>query len=308
MHSKKSALYGLFTMACLLFSVNAQATLNVFACEPEWAALVKELGGDKLAIYSATTAMQDPHHIQARPSLIAKARRADLLLCSGAELEVGWLPLLLRKASNQKIQPQNNGYFMASDYVSKLEVPESLDRSMGDVHAEGNPHIHTDPENILRVAEALADRLMLIDEAHKDFYQNNFQRFKDHWQQSIERWRQQIAILKGANIVTHHNYWSYLNNWAGIDVLATLEPIAGVSPSSSHLADVKKRMADLDVKMILHVSYVSERPAEWLSEKMSVPVVVLPASVNYQDGQTLSQWFSSVIDLMTAAVTNPGND
>src|SRR5690349_43501 len=148
-------------IACAAFAwaVSAGAAVNVFACEPEWAALAKELGGDKVSAVSATTALQDPHQIQARPSLIARIRDADLLVCSGAELEIGWLPLLLTQSGNSRVQIGAPGYLEASQYVRKLEVPRVLDRSLGDIHAAGNPHIQTDPRNIAKVADVLAQRL-----------------------------------------------------------------------------------------------------------------------------------------------------
>lgn len=283
-----------FVLLMIMFS-NVQADINVFACEPEWAALAQELGGDELTIYSATTSMQDPHHIQARPSLIAKARRADLLVCSGAELEVGWLPLLLRKSGNAEIQQNQPGNFAAADFVKKYDVPESLDRSMGDVHAEGNPHIHTSPENILLVAAALQKRLSEIDTDNAEYYQQRYQVFEKQWKQSIAQWQQQIEFLRGESIVTHHRYWTYLNRWIGMRVLATLEPIPGVSPSSSHLAKIKKQLAQQNIRMIIHVTYVSDRPSQWLAEQTGAPVIALPATVDYQGGQTLSQWFDEVI-------------
>ena len=145
------------------------AKVNVFACEPEWAALAQEIGGDKVEVFAATSAMQDPHYIRARPSLISKARRADLLLCSGASLEIGWLPILLQKASSD-IQPGSVGYLMAADVVTMLEVPVVVDRSMGDVHPEGNPHVHLNPYNLMTVGEALADRLSGVDSENTSFY------------------------------------------------------------------------------------------------------------------------------------------
>ena len=271
------------------------ATINVFACEPEWAALAEELGGNKLRIYSATTSMQDPHHIQARPSLIARARRADLLVCSGAELEMGWLPLLLRKAGNANIQQNQPGNFVAADYVEKQNVPKRLDRSMGDVHAEGNPHIHTSPENILLVADALRQRLSEIDTENEKHYLSRYMAFEKRWTQLMAEWKKQIKFLQGENIVTHHNYWTYLNRWIGMNVLATLEPVPGVSPSSSHLAKIKKQLSKQKIKMILHVSYVNDRPSKWLSEQTGIPVITLPATVDYQGGQTLFLWFEKVI-------------
>jgi len=285
----------ILSLLLLLVFSPVQADINVFACEPEWAALAQELGGDKLTIYSATTAMQDPHHIQARPSLIAKARRADLLVCTGAELETGWLPLLLRKSGYAKIQQNQPGNFAAADFVDKHDVPEKLDRSMGDVHAEGNPHIHTNPENILLVADALYKRLAEIDVDNSEYYLARYQSFEKKWKHSIEQWKTKTDVLRGVNIVTHHTYWTYLNDWLGMRVLATLEPVPGVSPSSSHLAKVKKQLSQQEIKMILHVSYVSDRPSQWLAEQTGAPVVALPATVDYQDGQTLSQWFDEVI-------------
>ena len=146
--------------ALLLFgmTLSARATVSVLACEPEWGALTQELGGEKVSIYSATTALQDPHRIQARPSLIARARSADLLVCTGSDLEVGWLPILLRQSGNANIQPGKPGNFEAASYVRKLEIPTRLDRAEGDVHAGGNPHIQTDPRNFLPVADALAQQ------------------------------------------------------------------------------------------------------------------------------------------------------
>ncbi len=286
----------------LIFSASSQATLNVFACEPEWAALAKVLGGDRLNIYSATTSMQDPHYIQARPSLIAKARQADLLICTGAGLEAGWLPLLIRKAANPKIQPGNHGHFFAADFVNKLDIPKNLDRSHGDVHGEGNPHVHTSPENILTIAAELNKRLIKIDAVNQDYYQKNFNDFEKHWLLSIQKWRQQTAVLKGAEIITHHKYWVYLNDWTGMHLLTTLEPVPGVAPSSSHLARIKKQVADTDVKMIIHVAYVNDRAANWLSEHTDVPVVALAATVDFQNGESLTVWFDGVVEKLVANI------
>ncbi|NOQ68775.1 MAG: zinc ABC transporter solute-binding protein [Gammaproteobacteria bacterium] len=278
-----------------------QAKLNVFACEPEWAALVKELSNGEINIYSATTSSQDPHHIQARPSLIAKARRADLLICTGADLEVAWLPLLLRKAGNANIQPGQPGYFMAADYVDMLEVPISLDRSLGDVHASGNPHIQLDPNNMLRVADALVQRLITLDKNNSASYQKKHAQFIKDWQQVIADWSARATSLRGQKIVMHHNSWPYLNHWLGFDAVATLEPIPGVPPSSSHLARLKTRLNHNDVAMIIHAAYINDRPALWLSAKTGIPVVSLPASVNFQQGESLQQFYETIINALMQA-------
>ncbi|MGD8801845.1 MAG: zinc ABC transporter substrate-binding protein [Gammaproteobacteria bacterium] len=281
---------------------SAQAALNVFACEPEWAALAKELGSDRLDIYSATTARQDPHRIEARPSLIAKARKADLMICTGAELEVGWLPLLLRRAGNARIQVGQPGHFLAYEYVSMLEVPEKLDRSLGDLHASGNPHIHTDPHNILLVAGHLSQRLQELDPDNSSHYQQRYREFESEWQNALNDWDERAAPAKGAKVVVHHDFWSYLLDWLNLHKLATLEPVPGVSPSSSHLAAVRQLLSSQQGVMIINTGYMSDRPVHWLAEQTDLPVVTLPASVDYHDDETLYQWFDKLVDMVTGPV------
>ncbi len=157
----------------------ALAALSVFATVPEWGALVQELGGDKVKVYVATNALQDPHHVEAKPSLIARARSADLVVATGAELEIGWLPLVTQQAGNPAIQPGKPGYFEAAPYVTLLEKPARLDRAEGDVHPGGNPHIQTDPRNIARVAGPLSARLAELDPANAAFYRERYQAFAD---------------------------------------------------------------------------------------------------------------------------------
>jgi zinc/manganese transport system substrate-binding protein len=280
----------------------ANDTLSVFACEPEWAALVKQLGGDRVDVYSATTAKQDPHHVQARPSLIAKARRADLLVCSGAELEIGWLPLLLRKSGNSRII-SDDGQFFAADYVDKLEIPKELDRRHGDVHAEGNPHVHTSPVNILIIAEQLSEKLATIDSENAAHYRSTFSTFDDDWGEAMKRWETRLSVLDGTRVVTHHRFWSYLNAWLGIELVATLEPVPGVSPSSSYLAGLIKTVEREGPAFIMYVDYVSDRPAEWLSERTGLQAIPLPASVNFQGDETLIQWFDALADMLEEAVS-----
>src|SRR6266849_1533756 len=182
-------------------SSSARAALNVFACQPEWAALAGELGGDKVSVYAATTALQDAHRIEARPSLIARIRSADLLICSGSELEIGWIPLLLTQSGNSKIQLGSPGYFEASQYVVKLEIPKVIDRALGDIHPGGNPHVHTDPRNIARIAPVLMERMAQLDPANADSYRSRGKSFLERWQTAIARWEQQAAPLKSVPIV-----------------------------------------------------------------------------------------------------------
>ena len=154
----------------MTFAPSYAYALEVFACEPEWAPLVTELAGEQADVTTATTALQDPHRLEAKPSLIAAIRQANLLVCTGADLEIGWLPLLLRRTGNPDIQPGNAGYFRAADYVRRLEIPVRIDRDQGDIHPQGNPHIHLQPRNIARIAENLAQRLIEQDRGNEAVY------------------------------------------------------------------------------------------------------------------------------------------
>lgn len=261
----------------------AQAALNVLACEPEWAALVNELAGDKASVASATTAYQDPHRIEARPSLIARARRADLVVCTGAELEIGWLPVLLRESANLRIQPGRPGHFMAADFVALLDKPQRLSRAEGDVHPEGNPHIQTDPRNIARVAEALAQRLAQVDPANATAYAARHADFAQRWQAAEQRWAARAARLKGLRVVSQHNGFPYLYRWLGLVEVATLEPKPGLEPSAAHLAAVVGTLKTKPASLIVRAAYQSARPSEWLAERSGLPVAVLPFTVGGSD-------------------------
>lgn len=272
-------------IAILLLSLcgPALAAVSVFACEPEWAALAKEVGGDKVKTFSATTAMQDPHHIEARPSLIARLRNADLLVCSGSELEVGWLPLLLTQSGNGRLQAGSPGYIEASQLVPRLEVPSVVDRSLGDVHPGGNPHIQTDPRNIARVAGVLAQRLAALDPGNAAFYRQRESEFEKRWQAAIARWQAQAAKLKGVPLVEHHKGFTYLIAWLGMREVGDLEPKPGIPPTTAHLAELVERLKVAPAKMIVYSSYDDPRPAQFLSERTGIPAIMLPFTVGGSD-------------------------
>lgn len=271
---------GLFVVGLLMAApLTAQAEVNIFACEPEWAALAEEIGGDKVEAFSATHAKQDPHHIRARPSLIAKARHADLIICSGAGLEVGWLPILLQKAGAD-VQPGSVGYLMASEVVPILEKPAVVDRSMGDVHPEGNPHVHLNPHNILLVAKELTKRLESIDAANAETYSNRLADFTSRWQQATARWESEASGLKGAPVVVHHKAFSYLLNWLDMKQVASLEPKPGIPPTTSHLEGLLQQLKAKPADVIIRTPYEPDDASVWLSEKTGTPAIVLPYTID----------------------------
>jgi zinc/manganese transport system substrate-binding protein len=281
----------------------AFAALKIFACEPEWAALAREIGGDKVSAVAATSAFQDPHRIEARPSLIAQLRNADLLFCSGAQLEIGWLPVLLSQAGNSRVQPGTQGYLEASQFVERLDVPTVVDRSQGDIHPGGNPHIHTDPRNIARVAAALGERLAALDRDNTNYYRGRTVTFGERWQAAIERWQQQAARLKGVPIVEHHKAFSYLVRWLELREIDTLEPLPGIPPTTAHLVELVERMKREPAKVIIYSSYDDPRAADFLSQRTGIPKVMLPFTVGgSRAASDLYGYFDDLIARLNAAV------
>lgn len=295
-------LLGCLTLA-LCLAAPARAALNILTCEPEWAALARELAGEQARISSATSARQDPHHIEARPSLIARARNADLLVCTGAELEVGWLPILQRESGNARIQPGAPGYFEAAGYVSLIEKPAQVDRAMGDIHAAGNPHLHLDPRNMGPVADALAARLARVDPQNAAAYAARNQDFQARWRQALTRWETRAAPLKGVTLATHHKDWSYLARWLGMRATLTLEPKPGVEPSAAYLGEALARVRQQPVRLVAYANYQSPRASQWLAEKAGVPALSLPYTVGAAPGaDTLFTWMDDLLDRLLAAV------
>lgn len=269
--------------ALLTFAFPAAAALNAFACTAEWGALLKEIGGARANVYVATTALQDSHRIEARPSLIAAARRADLVACTGADLEIGWLPLVLTQSGNANIQPGRPGYFEAARFAHLLEIPERVDRAMGDVHAAGNPHLHLDPHNIAKVAAALTERMSALDAAGAPVYRERANTFFDRWRKATERWERLAAPLKGMPIVVQHRDFSYLIAWLGLREVGALEPKPGMPPTSAHVNDLLAKLARDPAKAVVRAAYGDPRPVQWLADRAKIPVVVAPYTVGGSD-------------------------
>jgi zinc/manganese transport system substrate-binding protein len=259
------------------------AALNIFACTPEWGALAKELGGDKVSVYTATTALQDAHRIEARPSLIARARSADLVVCTGAELEIGWLPLVQQQSGNARIQSGQPGYFEAADFVALIEKPARLDRSLGDIHAAGNPHIHLDPRNVAEVAAALGERMAVLDSKEAGHYRERTKACLDRWREATARWEKQGAVLKGLPLVVHHRDFTYLIHWLGMREVGSLEPKPGLPPSTASLTELLAKLKQTPAKAVVRAAYNDPRPSEWLAQRAAIPALMLPYTVGGSD-------------------------
>jgi zinc/manganese transport system substrate-binding protein len=283
-HIMKRLITTLATFGIALFtSAQAHAAFNVFACEPEWGALTTVIGGSDVDVFTATTALQDPHQIQARPALISRLRNADLLVCTGAELEIGWLPVLLRQASNGKVQPGQPAYFEATSVINLLEKPARLDRAEGDVHPAGNPHIQTDPRNMRTVAAALTKRLAALDPSHAAGYQQREQAFDQALGAAMEKMQAQAAPLKGVAFVSYHKAWIYLANWLGMSEVANIEPKPGVPPGSAYIAELLDKIPSLKARMIVYAAYEDPKPSQFVAEKSHLPAVMLPFTIGGDD-------------------------
>jgi zinc/manganese transport system substrate-binding protein len=275
---KRISLAALYLTA-LTAMTPAHAALKVLATTPEWASLTKEIGGDKVDVYAATSAFQDVHRVEAKPSLVARARSADLVVATGAQLEIGWLPVLLQESGNARIQPGGNGYFEATSVLHLLEVPSSVDRSLGDIHPQGNPHAQLDPHNIAAVAKALSARLAVVDSANAAFYNARGADFLNRWQAATTRWETEAARLKGVSVVVIHRDQVYLCHWLGLVEAAAIEPKPGVPPTAGYLAGLVVKLTQSPAKIILRNAYNDSKAADWLSERVHAPVVTLPYTV-----------------------------
>ena len=269
----------IFMLLLGLAALPVQADLNIFATVPEWGALAKEIGGDKVKVYAATTALQDPHRIEAKPSLLAQARRAQLVIAVGSDLEIGWLPLVLRDSGNAGIQSGRPGYFEAANFVTRLEIPTVIDRAHGDVHAGGNPHIHLDPRNVLKVGQALTSRMTELDSANAAAYQAGYKAFQDKWLAAITRWEQEAVQLKAVPVLVHHSSFSYLAHWLGFKVVGSLEPKPGIEPTSGHLTALLNQQQVTPARMVLRAAYNQDGPSQWIAGKTGMPVIMLPYTV-----------------------------
>lgn len=281
----------------------ARADLAIFACEPEWAALAGEIGGARVKVFSATSAVQDPHRIEARPSLIARFRSADLAVCTGAELEIGWLPILQRQAGNSRLAEGQPGFFAAADFARLRDRPSKIDRSMGDIHAAGNPHLHLDPRNIALIAAALAERMAQLDPASAGEYRAGGSDFLWRWERARAGWEEKAAPLRGVPVAVQHRDWVYLTGWLGLTEVVALEPRPGIPPGAAHLASVLDLLRQTPVKAVLVASYQDAKPAQWISERTAVPVLSLPFTVGGSPrATTLFTLFDDTVAMLLTAL------
>ncbi len=283
--------------AALFPPARASAALEVVTTTEGLASIAREVGGDRVKVTSLSRGIQDPHFVDANPNLAVKLRQADLLVDVGLELEIGWLPPLVNQSRNPDIQPSGSRRFTAASVVSVMEIPTGpVDRSLGDLHPEGNPHFMTDPRRVLRVAEGLSARLASLDPAGAPTYRARLADFRSRLEQASARWLAELAPAKGRSVLAHHDSFTYFLDWAGMKTAGYLEPRPGTAPPPSHLADLVGVVKAQGVKAILVENFYDLRSAQVVARYSGAKVVAVPGDVGgYTDsGKVLDpkDWFA----------------
>lgn len=298
----RKALRHLVLLCCALWGSGAAHALTVFTCEAEWAALVRQLA-PAAEVRSATHARQDPHHIEARPSLIAQLRKADLAVCTGASLEAGWLPMLQQRSGNPRVQDGAAGMLFAAEHVTLIDPRPPGTAFEGDVHAAGNPHAHLDPQRLLQIAAAVAGRLEQLDPAGRDGYRSRLAAFQADWKARIAQWERKAAPLRGMKVAAQHSTFAYLWRWLGIEQVADLEPKPGVPPTPGHLQQVLETVRGAPPRAVVVSAYQDPRGAQWLAQQLGggAAVLQLPATVTEEPpANSLPGLFDHLIDRLLA--------
>ena len=281
----KKLFLNLMTMFALV--TVAQAKLNVVATTPDFAAIAREIGGDQIELTTLAKPTEDPHFVDAKPSFIVKLNRADVLIEGGAELEVGWLPALLDQSRNPKLVSGAPGRIACSQGVRLLEVPATLDRANGDIHAAGNPHFMTDPVNAKIVAQHIADSLCVLDSQSAEVYHANLKKFTGAIDAKLAEWAQTLAPFKGREVVAYHDSWLYFGERFGLKIDLFLEPKPGIPPTPAHLAGIIAKMKADQVNVIIVDPYLNRKTAETVARNTGATVVAVtqfPGGVKGTEG------------------------
>jgi zinc/manganese transport system substrate-binding protein len=263
----------------LLLPLSLFAHLNIVVSYPYIGAITKAIGKDHVDTIVLAQGNWDPHFIVPRPSLISKLRSADALIMNGGQLEIGWLPPLIKRANNPKTIPSAPTFLDLSRHISFLQKPKSLDRAQGDVHPDGNPHFHLNPNNILILAQTIATFLSSIDSEHQAIYATNLKQFEQDWRAHLTQWQKNMASKKGMKVIQFHDNLAYFNQAYGLENIGTLEPLPGIPPSSRHTMEIIERIKRQKPYCIFHDVYHSTKTAQYISDKTGIPVILMPHDI-----------------------------
>jgi zinc/manganese transport system substrate-binding protein len=284
----------LWVFCILFFATPAFAKLNIAATLPWIGSIASEIGKDKVSVTAFVKPNQDPHFVAAKPSMILDVRKADVLMYNGMDLEIGYLPVLVESSKNPKIQSGNPGNFDCSKFIEPIEVPTSVDRSMGDVHPQGNPHYQLSSKNILRVAEGMTEALSSIDPENAGFYTKNFSAFRERLQEKQRQWS--AVPLRGKKFVAYHKFFEYLALEFGFEIVGYIEPKPGIPPSASYVEKLVDMIRRAKPDAILSLSYYPQKEVKFLSEKTGVKGIIVPHDVS--ETEKAKDWFSLMDEVL----------
>ena len=288
-----------FITLLTLLPLTLLAHLDIAVSYPYIGALTKTIGGEHITTTVLAKGNWDPHFIIPRPSLIAKMRNADALIMNGGQLEIGWLPPLLNRAGNPKVDTNAKTFLNFSHHVELINKPNSVDRKEGDIHPEGNPHFHLNPQNILLLANTIKEFLISIDTEHKAVYEKNYGDFSTAWNQKMKIWSEKMKEKKGLKVIQFHDNLAYFNNAYGLINIGTIEPLPGIPPSSKHTVEIIELIKKENPSCILHDVYHSTKTAEFISEKTGIKVVLMPHDIEALEN---IDNLSSLFDHLTSAI------
>ncbi len=289
------------TLVLIFFPFVLFAQMKVAVSYPYIGAITKAIAGEHVDTVVLAKGNWDPHFVVPRPSLIARLRQCDALIMNGAQLEIGWLPPLIRRSANVKVQPQAKSFLNLSAQVELIQKPKSVDRSLGDVHPDGNPHFHLDPKKILILAQVITGFLSELDHEHQAVYQANLEVFYHDWEKNIDRWKQKMAPKRGMKVIQFHDNLAYFNAAYGLQNIGTIEPLPGISPSSRHTLELIQIIKEQQPCCILHDVYHSTKTAEYLVDKTGIKLVLMPHDIGALESvESLTELF----DYLTEAVSH----
>jgi zinc/manganese transport system substrate-binding protein len=276
----------------------AFAGLNIVATLPWIGSLAKEIGKDKVSVTTLVKPTQDPHTVEAKPSMILAGRKADMIMYNGLDLEIGYLPLIMESSKNSRIMPGRPGNFDCSKFVKVIDKHAHVERSMGDVHPLGNPHYHYSPTNIMRIAEGMTNALADMDPANASYYKSNFKVFSATYTERVKRWKSQAKHLIGNRYVAYHKLFEYLAAEFGFKIVAYVEPKPGIPPSAAHIEALIERMKAIKPDGILTTSFYGKQESDSIAIKTGVKVVTVPADVGSMPGT--DDWFTFMDKVMAS--------
>lgn len=283
----------------LLLPLTLFAHMNIAVSYPYIGAITKSIGGEHINTVVLAKGNWDPHFVVPRPSLISKMRNADALIMNGGQLEIGWLPPLIRRAANPKTNVGAESFLNLSHYVKLIDKPSDVDRANGDIHPDGNPHFHLDPQNIIVLAQTIKKFLISLDSEHADVYKKNYEKFESSWKEKMSIWQEKMANKKGMKVIQFHNNLAYFIKAYSLENIGTIEPLPGIPPSSKHVIKTIKLIKEQKPCCILHDVYHSTKTAEFINEKTGIKVILMPHDIgaleNIED-------LSSLFDYLTGAL------